>query len=158
MTETQQKIQFAAELLRFPNESLRAAEAVLGKESDVTKRLKMSAEWPNDPEVMEAQVALLEKYGPDYFLPTKIDLARAIYKRMEHATVTHEDYVRFAKLYAEVRGFIDKGAVGGGGVTNIQQNVLIVRNTGTDEEWEKATQEQQKQLVLDAQLTTKRLN
>lgn len=140
---------FAAALLRQPTEPFRAALTVFG--ADNIKALEAAQQWVSDIYVLSKQAELLETLGEDAFLPNKATLARRVWEAAESATDKKEKAVLF-KLYGEVRGFVDKG-----GNTNISTNVtlnqnrvMVMRDHGTDDDWERKASDQQMKLVSDA--------
>lgn len=83
-------------------------------------------------------------------LPTKAEYAIKLWERMVGAD-TDDSYQKLAKLYADVRGFIDKPVD-----TNIQ-NVTVVTprciempTHGSDDDWERKAAEQQTALMISA--------
>lgn len=62
-------------------------------------------DWPNNLEVITAKQELLEAHGPEYFLPSKFDQARAIWTKAQN-TPDPDAYVKLHRLYAEVMGNI----------------------------------------------------
>lgn len=139
---------FAAALLRQPNEPFRAALTVFG--ADNIKALECAQQWVSDTYVLSKQAELLEKLGEDSFLPNKAMLSRRVWEAAESATDKKEKAALF-KLYAEVRGFVDKGGTNiNTNVTLNQNRVMIMRDHGTDDDWERKASDQQLKLVSDA--------
>lgn len=141
--ETALKDTFAELLLRTPSDAFRVACQIFG--SDTMRALKASTEWPVDLYVLQKQADLLAEQGDDAFLPTKAELARRIYTVGETAGDAKDKLAAY-KLYAEVRGFIQKAE----NVNNIQVNnnrVMIMKDFGTDEQWETKAIKQQSKLI-----------
>jgi len=142
--EKEQKDRFAEALLRTPTDPFRAALTVFG--NDTATALRISNLWPYDLYVLQRQAELLEQFGPDEYLPTKQQVARRIYEVGENAADNKDKLAAF-KLYAELRGFVPKGE----GVTNnltVNNNrVMIMKDFGTDEQWESAAVGQQTKLI-----------
>ena len=149
MTPTEQKKQFAVEMLKFPGEGLRAATAVFGELHPIQSRMQIADLWTHDAEVLSIMDDLLKEHGEDAFLPTKNDTARAIFKRANGPNVDTENYGKLMRLFCEVRGFIDKPKSGNdAGVTNVgNMNVLVVQDKGSDEDWGRTLREQQQRLI-----------
>lgn len=131
---------FKAALSLFPNNTNRA--------------LWVANHWPNDPEVIEAKTALMQEGGDMGFLPDKAELARDIWNRMQGAVTadgrtippTADDYAKLAKLYADVRGFIEKPQ-NNQNVTVVVPKAIEVPTHGTNDEWELAAAKQQQELL-----------
>lgn len=141
--EPELKARFAEALLRRPHDAFGAACAILG--NDTMRALRVSQAWPLDLEVLAVQADLLEKFGPDEFLPTKQEVARRIYNVGETAADAKDKLAAY-KLYAEVRGFIQKAD----NVNNVVVNnnrVMVLRDFGTDEQWETKAASQQAKLI-----------
>ncbi len=111
---------------------------------DTSKALWIASHWPADEIVLDAQAAFLLDDGMDV-LPGKAELANEIWKKMQ-ACLCADDYAKLAKLYAEVRGFIEKPSPS----TNINFNTLKVMEVPvyqTMETWEQQAATQQKELL-----------
>jgi hypothetical protein len=153
MTVAEQKKQFAIELLRFPGEGLRAATTVFGELHPIQGRMQIAELWSRDPEILQLCADLIDEHGEEYFLPTKADVARLIYKKANGANVDSENYAKLMRLFCEVRGFIQKAGTGDGPTTNnTQVNVLVVKDKGTDEQWQGTLVEQQRKLIANASI------
>lgn len=138
------KVRFAEALLRDPLNSFRAACVVCG--NDTVRALKISSEWVYDLCVLQEQARLIEENGPDEYLPTKAEVCRRIYAVGENAT-SGDEKLKAYKLYAEIRSFIAKPE---GGNVNVQVNnnrVMVMRDFGTDEQWETKAIAQQTKLI-----------
>jgi hypothetical protein len=151
MTEAEEKAAFAVGLLKQPNDPFKVALSLFP--DNTNRALWVAHNWPHDAEVKAEQERLANEDGGD-FLPSKADLARAIWQKMEGTTnsegrvivPTTEDYAKLAKLYAEVRGFIEKPGTGP------QVNVIVPRaievpTHGSNEAWEAAAEIQQRELL-----------
>ena len=131
---------FKAALQLFPNNTNRA--------------LWVANHWPNDETVLAAKAELLQEQGEDSFLPGKSELARDIWQRMQGTTLpngvvippTPEEYAKLAKLYADVRGFIEKPQ-NNQNVTVFIPKAIEVPTHGSDEDWEAAAERQQRELL-----------
>lgn len=147
MNELQNKIAFAAALLKWPTDPFKAAFSVF---SDTGTAMQVAVQWRNDPVVLAEQSKLLEVEGPKPFLPTKEDQARDIYDIATASIYDSEVRLKAHRLYAEVMGFIEKPAAPMVNTGTITQCVMIVPDKGTDKEWEKKTIEQQRKLIEHA--------
>lgn len=139
------KERFAEALLRSPTDPFRAALAIFG--NDTVSALKASNSWPSDLVVLQRQADLLEEYGPDEYLPTKAHVARRIYEVGDAATDPKDRLAAF-KLYADIRGFMPKAEnVNNTNITLNQNRVMVVRDFGSDDQWETAAQKHQTKLI-----------
>lgn len=140
----EEKVRFAALLLRDPTDPFKAALTLTG--NDTQRSLRIANFWPGDATVIAAQNGIAAEDELE-MLPGKADLCRIIWKRATREGIVDEDFVKVAKLYAEVRGYIakpDNSVSVNLGVTN---NVMVVTDMGTDEEWERKTAQQQRDLL-----------
>lgn len=146
--EDENKTAFAVEFLKSPNDAFKAALNVFP--SDTGRALRAAHEWPKDAFVLAEQERLSSEHGEGAFLPTKSDLSRAIWERLTPTEgvnrVSHDDFVKLARLYAEVRSFIVKPE------TNVNvavttNKVMVVKDLGSNEEWEMKAAKQQRELV-----------
>lgn len=144
----EQKQLFAALLMKWPDEPMRAAVEVTG-EADIARAAWISKRWPYDPSVLAFMEDARESGADLAALPSKADLARKVFALADTAGTMRafSEAERLYKLYAEVRGFVEKPAAASATV-NIQHNrVMMVRDCGTDGEWESRTATQQKALI-----------
>lgn len=147
MNEQEAKAKFAERLLRRPQAAFEVACELFGP-METGRALKASAEWPNDPYVLEIQAELIEEHGEKHFLPTKEEFARKV---IDYADTIRsaEDKLKAYRLYAEVMGYIEKpGVVVNNNVDN--RRVMIVKDHGNDDDWERRLANQQKRLTTDA--------
>lgn len=150
--ETTLKQAFAAALLRSPNDPFRAALQVFG--SDTGRALRASQQWVLDSEVVSCQVKLLEEYGEEQFLPDKLALARAVFELAQNPNKPTDERLKAYELYGKIRGFIDRPAI----VNNMDNRsihlttnkVMVMRDHGTDADWEQKALSQQQRLVSHA--------
>lgn len=139
------KKDFATALLRWPDDPVRAAKSVVGE--DVQRAVQMSIRWVRDPVVVAHRRELVEEHGAEAFTMTKAEL---INKLAEIADDARDSKDRIAALrnIAEIRGFIEKPG------TKIEVNtaprVMVVRDTGSNDDWERKLEEQQRKLTDDA--------
>jgi hypothetical protein len=150
-TELEYKKRFAAELLKVGNTDsasiFKAALVVFGKETG--QALRIANEWVYDPEVLAEQERLKEEKGVMSFLPTKSDLAKAVWDKAREEYVATEDFTKLMRLYAEIMSFIEKPGLN---VTNnvISNRVMIVKDHGSDSDWEAKLAQQQKALISES--------
>ena len=140
------KLRFAAELVRTKNPATAAMSIIVGNPG---LALKYSYELQVDPIVVAEIERLKDEFGEEAFLPSKAQLAREIYDRANRDGVDHEEYVKLIQLHCSMRGLIEKP--GTNVDVNVQvQNVMVVKDLGTDEQWAAKAARQQRELTLDA--------
>lgn len=118
--------------------------------NDTKLAIQVANEWPQDQIVVDFQNEKLLTRDTTDNLPTKADLARKVWDRMNEPLTSDEDFVKMAKTYAEVMGYIEKP---GTQVTLNQQriyNVLRVPAQKSVDDFEKMALSQQRQLAEDA--------
>lgn len=144
MTELEEKEQFAKFLLEVAD-PFKAALQLFTEQSDLHKALKVATEWPHDKDVKNFIKKIKENEDSIDTLPSKKELAQSIWEKMEVCKYP-KDYAKLAKLYAEVRGFIEKPD--NKPIVNINQNrVMVVKDLGTAEDWENKAAKQQRDLL-----------
>lgn len=143
MTELEEKEKFANAFLEMKDPFKAALFVFEGMPTQ--KALKAATEWPNDPEVKGFIKAIKDKEESIDTLATKKDLAQDIWDRMQNCRFP-DDYSKLAKLYAEVRGFIEKPD--NKPVVTINQNrVMVVKDLGSPDDWQKKAEQQQRDLL-----------
>jgi hypothetical protein len=141
------KIAFAAELLKIgnnPNEAFKAALTIFP--NDTSLALKAATHWINDPIVVAEKSRLSENVDEKEFLPTRSDLARRVWDKMQ-LTPFPDDFAKLAKLYGEIMGFIEKPQQNSTNVNIVQNKVMIVKDHGTDDNWKDSLKIQQAKLI-----------
>lgn len=143
----EEKVKFAR-LLLSEKDAFKAA--LLLYPDDTSHALWVADNWANDEEVL-AYVATHDSIDA---LPSKTQLARDIWERMQGIALsngkisrpTADDYVKLAKLYADVRGFIEKPQMNSN-VTVVVPKAIEVPTYESDAAWEKAAAKQQQELI-----------
>ena len=137
MTESEAKEKFAQLLLQEPGNLFAVALKVF---PDDTKRaLRAVTEWKDDPEIKS-----LQEKAQELPLPTKGEFARVLWDKMQDKWTDANDFAKIAKVYAEVRGFIEPPKVEvQTNVQNVTNKVMVVRESGSDSEWERKLLDQQ---------------
>lgn len=146
MTEDEAKRIFAENLIRFPDDPFKAGCAVYGM--DTGSALRAATLWVQDADVKKYQAELLAEHGIAYFLPSKDEFAKGVY---DFATTIRDpdNRIKALRLAAEVFGYIEKpGVVVNNNVDN--RRVMIVKDHGSDSDWETKAAKQQKKLITDA--------
>ena len=137
-TEEDYKNAFALEFFRNPSDPFKIACALFPDNTSLA--LRVANEWPSDPFVLSC----LDLLTVDA-MPTEVDLCGEVWRKMK-MTYDPKDFATLAKLYAEIRGFIKKQETA---QVNVQVNnkVMVVKDHGTDEEWESKLVRQQTALA-----------
>jgi hypothetical protein len=146
--ESQQALKqaFAEALLRTPDDPFKAAFSVT---TDNGLACQIATNWPKDREVAQFQVALIEEKGAKTFLPDKEQQARDVYKIAEAPNLDPEVKLKAHRLYAEIMGHI-QDAKHSGGVQIANFGVMVVKEKGSDDEWEQSAVVQQRNLIAHA--------
>lgn len=134
--------EFAAQLLRHNDDAGKAAFAMT---PDVGLALQWAKLWPKDAFVLAEKERLLGTSLATDFLPTKEQQAKAVYILAEAPLTPVEDRLKAHRLYAELRGFIEKPNAGS--VNILSQGVMIVKEAGSDSEWAERARLQQRALT-----------
>lgn len=143
--EIEVKKHFAKMLLKSPGDPFAVALQLFPE--DTKKALKVAVQWPADPIVLDFKEELTQDGEELDFLPTKADLARCIWDTMQRERITADDFAKLGKLYAEVRGFIEKPQTNVQINNNMDHKVIVVKDLGTNDDWEKKAASQQQKLL-----------
>ncbi len=142
MDQTTLKLDFAKNMLRHSNDPFKAA---FDTTPDAGLALQIAKTWEKD-EIVVAEMEKLLSTGDTSFLPTKESQARDIYSLATSENVAVDDRLKAHRLYAEIRGFIEKPTQGA--TTNIlNQGVMIVKDQGSDADWQEKATLQQRTLI-----------
>ena len=122
--------------------------ALLIYPTDTIKAVRMSQLLANDERVKELINVYEQKREES--LPSKAQFALDLLDKMKQ-TDNPKDFHMFAKLYADVRGFIDKPSdhVNQNSVTVVVPSVMQVPTHQSDEEWEQSLAKQQSDLMAN---------
>lgn len=136
---------YAMLLLQAPNDPFGCALKLFG--TNTVRALEVSQTWVCDYYVLSKQADLLAEFGEDHFLPSKAIAARRVFEMAEMSNADRKDRLAAYRLYAEMRGFIEKG----GGINinnNITTNrVMVVKDHGSNDDWERSAAGQQSKLI-----------
>jgi len=139
------KAKFAALLMNTPNEPFVAAMGVEPDNNGIA--LWIATHWIGDDEVLAHQKRLRESGEDLNNLPNKAAQLAEIWKLTQHGL--YEDRIKAHKLYADIKGHIEKPqpAVS----VNVNNNrVMVIRDQGSDDDWEKKVAKQQSDLLSAA--------
>jgi hypothetical protein len=138
------KTRFARELLRTKN----ANTAALSIIANPGVALLAAKELPFDLFVIEEMERLTEENGEAAFLPNRYEIARMILERAKDIRDA-EGFEKLMKLYCNVMGYIEKP--GANVAVDVKvNNVLVMTDHGSDDQWANKAAAQQKNLVLNA--------
>lgn len=139
------KAKFAAALLRNPEQAFMAGQEVFG--ADTGKALYVAQNWINDDDVLAAKTLLLKSHGARAFLPTKEEYAREVWKTATDPKTPSDDKKYLLSLYGDIMGYKQMAEKPGVNVNVMQQSVMVVKDHGSDDDWERAAQAQQAALT-----------
>ena len=148
MNESELKKKFAFILLEEKNPFKAALRLFPEDEENTGEALRIAHTWPGDEDVLKYQEKFIEEGLDLKLLPSKAELAKDVWDRMQ-SFVADEDYVKLAKLYADIRGFIEKPGTQVN-VQNVSNKVMVVREKENDEIWGKGLIEQQERLISES--------
>lgn len=146
MDRTQLKHDFAMNLLRYPDDPNKAAFATT---PDTGLALQIARQWLDDPVVLVEKDRLLATTEAKAFLPTKEQQAKDVYALAMNDRVEIEDRLKAHRLYAEIMSHIEKPS-NNGGINILTQGVMIVKDQGTDKDWQEKAAVQQRTLIAHA--------
>ena len=153
LKESEEKAAYAALLLK-ERDPFKAALSLFP--NNTNRALWVANHWPNDAEVKAEQSRLSEEEG-DSFLLSKREFLQDIEARMKGTTLpngvtvppTPDEYSKLAKLYADVRGFIEKPQTNVNVTTNVNR-VVEMPVFANENEWEAEAARQQRELLENA--------
>lgn len=140
------KLAFAKLFLKM-NDPFKAALQLFPE--DTSKAVKMAMEWPKDALVVAEMSTLQDEDETDglEFLPSKAEYARQVWESANEENVPHEERTKRLKLYGEIRGFIEKAGAKVEVNDNRQNNIMVIKDCGNNDEWEVALAKQQEALI-----------
>lgn len=140
---------FAEEWAQTPKDAFRAALAVLG---DAGQALVCAKEWERNPEIIALRNECADAaFYDDTPIISKNDVARKLLSIAEEAFIDAKDRIAALGKINEMYGYGKPAeTTGGAGVVN---NVLIMNNHGSNDEWEARAKAQQARLIEDAART-----
>jgi len=110
--------------------------------------LRVSSEWVNDPVVLAEQEAIRASVeSEEDLLPSKADAARLAWE-MANGEVLFEDRIKALELYGKMRGWI--GGKESKVTVNNAPRVMVVKDHGSDADWEARARAQQAGLSQEA--------
>ena len=113
--------------------------------------------WNNDAVVIDEIRRLQDEYGQRAELPTRETVLKEILTMGRDERGTRAERTNSYKLYAEINGWIGGGANKQTPVVSVFANkVMMVKNHGSDNNWEKSAVTQQANLVKEAKADAQR--
>jgi hypothetical protein len=130
-------------------DAFKAALLIFG--NDTQKALRVSYEWPGDPEVI-AETERLTNEGAAELLLSKEQTAFEALQMARDTGLEGKDRIKALELYASIMDYLPKREGTKIQVNNnkVQRSVFVVPHCGTETEWEKALIEQQRRLMNEA--------
>lgn len=145
----EKKKKFAIALLHSPSQSFECAKEVFG--DDIGSCLKFHNAWKKDLEVRQFQADYIKEFGAETTLPSKETMAREVYEVAHDSNQDPETRLKFYKLYGDVQGYIQKpGTTINNNTQLVSNKVMVIKDKGTDEEWEEQLRLQQVKLIDDS--------
>ena len=144
-TQEELKIEFAKAWLRYPDDPYAAAKFAFPGEGNRGLALQAAYLWVNDSFVLEQRKQLIE-IAPEVGLPGKEDQLRDLYAIAANQEIDPKERVAAHKLYAEIKGYLQQK---GPEVNVTLQSVMLVKDHGSDAEWEERARAQQRTLIAD---------
>jgi hypothetical protein len=145
MTLLDKKLKYA-ELRSKGIEPFHAARQIFPDDNLQGFALKISQEWEHEEVVVEKLKEVKETEDPEERLLSKADLCEQIEQDLERC-FDYETKIKLLDLYVKIRGFYVKPQEGTGNTTNIQNNIMMVPCSSSDEEWEQNMKAQQAKLI-----------
>jgi len=145
MEPVESKAAYAAFLLNEKN-PFEAAKKLCP--TDTGRALWVASNWANDPEVI-AEVQRLKGDSRNIMgIATRYELAKFYWDLANDKTIEPKDRIIAAEKYGAVAQIYDPKATN---TTNIKVDaaprVMVVRDHGNDDEWEKKVERQQRELT-----------
>lgn len=134
-----------AELRAQGIEPYPAARQIYNNEALQGYALKISQEWEQDEYVVRHLKELKKKSNPEDELLSKTELCKNIEESIQ-SCYDVDAKIKLLDLYVTIRGFKTKPQESGS-TTNVQNNIMLVHSSNSDDEWEKRMQQQQARLV-----------
>ena len=145
------KKQFSMALFSVPGNAFKAACVVFP--DDISMACRYAVEWNNDPEVI-SEIERLKfessktKEEVDLSIPSKEDALRLAWEIADSNYEQGKDRVAALKLFAEIAGHMpDKTVNKNVNMSGTVNKVMIIKDHGTDEEWEEKALTQQRILA-----------
>lgn len=114
--------------------------------TDGKERMKAANLWRKDSEVQAHVKELLGVTEPEKVLPTKEEHIGELYEIFRDGEVGVRERLVASEQISRMQGFIVEKTEKN---TTINNKILIIPRSGTDEEWERSIKKQQEELVAN---------
>lgn len=141
----EQRKEYAGELLRTPD-PFKAALIVFG-DAEIGRVAYVAATWPSDIKVVRYQQEILGSKRVGEFLPTKEGILQTLDTWIKNDNFDIKERLSAIKLMADISGWIVKPEVTVPVNLNVTSNVMVVKDLGTNDDWEKKARDQQANLT-----------
>ena len=154
-TETAEEIlakkeEFAEHFLRSPDNAF--AVACIVYPNDTGKALRIATEWPNDPQIKTLMQSLQDAAEEFAYHPTKEQFARTLLNNAELLLSSDPQTAhKYHDSYRKMRWPDAAVSISDNRVVN---NVLVVKDHGTPDQWEEKLVRQQRRLKEDSVVST----
>lgn len=139
---------YAAEQLRAPGRDIHIA---LGLIPETQIAIAAVNAWNNDPTVIRERLRLMEEYGERAELPTKETIAKEILELARASEHSVPDRLKAYGQYTEMMNYTGRNAGATAAVNIFSNKVMLVKDHGTNDDWEARAVSQQSGLVKQAQ-------
>lgn len=136
------KKDFAKLVIKHKGNYFNAALEHCGEEQ-VSAALKLYNEYINDTD-LEAEIEKIKRVNAESELPDRLDLLNKLWAIANDPYTKPEDSVKALKLYAEVKGYAGKNENAN---TVSIPSVLVIKDHGTNDDWETKALTQQRALT-----------
>lgn len=137
---------YAGFLIEEPEPFQAALRMFNGNENQVGMALWVAQNWQHDPVVVSEMKRLIDSGEAEESLPGKTDLLRQVWKWTTGES-RMEDKLKAARLYAEMRDYLPKQGASQQVAVTVAPTVMVVRDFGSDADWEKQLKQQQDELI-----------
>lgn len=139
---------YAAEQLRDPGRDIHIA---LGLIPDAPIAAAAVNVWNNDPIVIQERLRLQEEHGQRAELPTKETIALEILALARAEKHSVPDRLKAYDQYNQMMQYIGRNANQPGSVNIFSNKVMLLKDHGSNDDWEARAVAQQSGLVKQAQ-------
>lgn len=107
-----------------------------------------AVEWKNDPAVIEEMERLALETPVENLIATKQEAMKNAWNMANDSSINPKERVAYLRLFAEMAEYMPEKS----SVKNVQKNevinrVMVVKDHGSDEDWEAKVAEQQRKLI-----------
>ena len=143
------KIQFADELIKDPGNVSECSGRVFPDVKEARWRITATTSWLEDEVVLkrleEIRLKTKNNFEQDLTPERQCERYLEIYKKSDNV----KEKILALSQIDKIKGFDKKENEGGNGDTPIRSNVMVYRDSGSDQEWEKKLLLQQNKLISE---------